>query len=161
MADGTYFYLAHLAGLASGFVDGMAVATGDVVGFVGDSGNARGGAPHLHIGIYPHGGAPIDPKAVLDQFLAEAEARLPEVIAAYQAARTSGGASGGHVTISDEQRALRPMLATEVLRPLSGGARALPAELLYLAGADALRGSSALVDRALEDLVDAIDWTAR
>ncbi len=87
MDDGTYFYLAHLSGLADGFVDGMAVRTGDVVGYVGDSGNARGGSPHLHIGIYPHGGPPIDPKPVLDQFIAEAEALVPAVIRAYEQAR--------------------------------------------------------------------------
>lgn len=161
MTDGTYFYLAHLAGLVEGFVDGMPVATGDVVGYVGDSGNARGGAPHLHIGIYPHGGPPIDPKPVLDQFLAEAEARLPEVIAAYQAARQAGAVSEARVTITEERRALRPMLATELLRPLSAGSPSMPAELLYLAGADPLRGPSALVDLALEELVDDIDWAAR
>src|SRR3546814_3786631 len=37
--DGTYFYMAHLSGLAEGFTEGMAVQTGDIVGYVGDSGN--------------------------------------------------------------------------------------------------------------------------
>ena len=40
MPDRTYFYLAHLSGLVDGFVNGMPVATGDIVGYVGDSGNA-------------------------------------------------------------------------------------------------------------------------
>ena len=75
-------------GSSTGFTDGMAVRTGDIVGYVGDSGNARGGAPHLHIGIYPHGGPPIDPKPVLDQFLAEATARVPALVDAYRAGRT-------------------------------------------------------------------------
>src|SRR3546814_14359627 len=57
--DGTYFYMAHLSGLAEGFTEGMAVQTGDIVGYVGDSGNARGGSPHVHLGIYTPGGEEI------------------------------------------------------------------------------------------------------
>jgi len=163
MPDGTYFYLAHLSGLPAGFVDGMPVATGDIVGYVGDSGNARGGAPHLHIGIYPHGGPPIDPKPILDQFIAEAEARLPAVVQAYQAARPAAPAAAPSdpVTLADEQRLLRPMLATGVLHPLASGGSDLPAELLYVAGADPFDGPRALVDLALQDLVAGIDWAAR
>ncbi len=165
MADGTYFYLAHLSGLVDGFVDGMPVATGDVVGFVGDSGNARGGAPHLHIGVYPHGGAPVDPKPVLDQFIAEAEARLPDVVAAVQAASLHPSAAtptgDQQIPISQEQRILRPMLATEVLRPLSGGASAIPQEVLYAAGANPQSGPRALVQLALDELVAGIDWGSR
>lgn len=164
MPDGTYFYLAHLSGLAPGFVDGMAVETGDIVGYVGDSGNARGGAPHLHIGIYPGGGAPIDPKPVLDGFIAEAEARLPEVVAAYQAARaqrTDAPASPEPRPISDEQRLLRPMLATEVLHPLAAGGAGLAPEVLYLTGAHPVTGSRVLLELALEGLVAGIDWEGR
>jgi murein DD-endopeptidase MepM/ murein hydrolase activator NlpD len=156
MADGTYFYLAHLSGLAEGFVNGMAVRTGDIVGYVGDSGNARGGAPHLHIGIYPNGGPPIDPKPVLDQFLAEAQARLPEVVAAYAAARPAA-----------EQAPLpASAAATPASRParlgaLSLGGAVVPAEVLYAAGANPVRGPRGLVDLALQDLVSGIDWAAR
>jgi murein DD-endopeptidase MepM/ murein hydrolase activator NlpD len=86
MPDGTYFYLAHLSGLVDGFTQGMAVRTGDIVGYVGDSGNARGGAPHLHLGIYPRGGPPVDPKPILDAFLGEARMRVPLVIEAFEGA---------------------------------------------------------------------------
>jgi murein DD-endopeptidase MepM/ murein hydrolase activator NlpD len=162
MPDGTYFYLAHLAGLAEGFTDGMAVSTGDVVGYVGDSGNARGGAPHLHIGIYPHGRAPVDPKPILDHFLAEAAARMPEVVAALQAANPAGVPAAPVATApAVDPRALRPMLATGVLHPLAAGGARLPAEVLYFVGSNPLDGSHALVDLALADLVERIDWTAR
>lgn len=162
MPDGTYFYLAHLSGLAPGFVDGMAVETGDIVGYVGDSGNARGGAPHLHIGIYPGGGAPIDPKPVLDSFIAEAEARLPDVVAAYQAARADAPTAAPEPRpISDEQRLLRPMLATELLHPLAAGGSGLAPEVLYLTGANPVTGSRVLLELALQGLVAGIDWHAR
>lgn len=95
MPDGTYIYMAHLSGLAEGFQQGMQVSVGDVIGYVGDSGNARGGAPHLHIGIYPRGGPAIDPKPLLDRWLAEAEARLPMVIEAF---RDAYGVDGPPVT---------------------------------------------------------------
>lgn len=39
---------------------GQTVKVGDTLGLVGNTGNARGGSPHLHLGIYGNGGA-IDP----------------------------------------------------------------------------------------------------
>jgi murein DD-endopeptidase MepM/ murein hydrolase activator NlpD len=161
MPDGTYFYLAHLSGLVDGFVDGMSVTTGDIVGYVGDSGNARGGAPHLHIGIYPHGGPPIDPKPILDGFLAEAVARIPELVAALGASQPAAPTAGQPIPSATEQRTLRPMLATDVLHPLAAGGARMPAELLYLVGANPFAGPRALVDLALSDLVDDIDWSSR
>lgn len=85
-ADGTYYYLAHLAGIAPGLVDGATVRTGQVVGYVGDSGNARGGLPHVHFEVHPGGGGPVDPKPVLDQYILDALEAADEIIAAYAAA---------------------------------------------------------------------------
>ncbi len=160
MPDGTYFYLAHLSGLVDGFVDGMPVRTGDIVGFVGDSGNARGGSPHLHIGVYPHGGPPVDPKPILDQFLAEAQARVPAIIEAYRRSRPPSAERPTDEDVAARRR-LRPMLSTELLHELTEGSVAWPVELLYLAGASAHRGSLLLVDVAVDDIVDGIDWGAR
>lgn len=53
-------YYAHLDGWAEGLSKGDVVLPGDLLGFVGDSGNARGTPPHLHYGIYGDGGA-LDP----------------------------------------------------------------------------------------------------
>lgn len=82
-ADGTYFYLAHLAGTAPGLVEGATVATGDLVGYVGDSGNARGGLPHVHFEVHPRGGGPVDPKLILDRLLADAVGAVPYLLDAY------------------------------------------------------------------------------
>ncbi len=53
-------YYAHLDGWTEGLASGDLVWPGDVLGIVGDTGNARGTPPHLHYGIYGDGGA-LDP----------------------------------------------------------------------------------------------------
>lgn len=50
---GNEFYFAHMAGFSPLAANGVAVKAGDVVGFVGDSGDAQGTPPHLHFEIHP------------------------------------------------------------------------------------------------------------
>ncbi|HVE91637.1 MAG TPA: M23 family metallopeptidase [Actinomycetota bacterium] len=71
-SDGTSYYFAHLQEVAEGIEAGTPVQIGTVLGTVGDSGNARGGAPHLHFEM--HRPDPIPPKPFVDAWLAEAEA---------------------------------------------------------------------------------------
>ena len=82
--DGNLYYFAHMNSFAD-IPAGSTVKQGDVIGFVGDTGNARGGAPHIHFEIRPGGGAAINPKPILDKWLSEAEARVTELIATFQA----------------------------------------------------------------------------
>jgi murein DD-endopeptidase MepM/ murein hydrolase activator NlpD len=49
------YYYAHLDGYAEGLHEGMQVQSGDVIGFVGSTGNADPGAPHLHFAIFELG----------------------------------------------------------------------------------------------------------
>ena len=60
----TYYY-AHLNDYAPGLEIGQVVARGDVLGFVGNTGNARTTPPHLHFGIYTATG-PLDPLPLID-----------------------------------------------------------------------------------------------
>lgn len=56
-------YYAHLD--EQSVADGQAVVVGDTLGRMGTTGNAKGGLPHLHLGIYTNGGA-VDPLPFVD-----------------------------------------------------------------------------------------------
>ena len=65
------YYYAHLERYADGLHEGQDVAQGDVIGYVGTSGNAPPGTPHLHFAVLELGadqhwwqGKPIDPYQV-------------------------------------------------------------------------------------------------
>jgi murein DD-endopeptidase MepM/ murein hydrolase activator NlpD len=66
------YYYAHLMGYAEGVADGRQLRRGDVIAYVGDTGNAGAGKFHLHFAISkvtsPHqwsGGDPINPYPLL------------------------------------------------------------------------------------------------
>ena len=66
------FYYAHLDRYADGIKEGMAVRRGDLIGYVGSTGNAPAAAPHLHFAVFVLGaekkwwkGEAIDPFAAL------------------------------------------------------------------------------------------------
>lgn len=45
------YYYAHLDGYRDGLAQGMAIAKGDTLGFVGSTGNASANEPHLHFQV--------------------------------------------------------------------------------------------------------------
>ncbi|HEY6609958.1 MAG TPA: M23 family metallopeptidase [Pseudomonas sp.] len=46
------YYYAHLDAYAPGLREGAKLARGDLLGYVGATGNAAGGMPHLHFAIF-------------------------------------------------------------------------------------------------------------
>jgi murein DD-endopeptidase MepM/ murein hydrolase activator NlpD len=89
-ADGTYYYMAHLNSYAN-LPNGAAVKQGQIVGLAGDSGNAKGGPPHVHFEVHPGGGAAVNPKPIVDGWVAAALARVHELIASLQAPPPDNG----------------------------------------------------------------------
>jgi peptidoglycan LD-endopeptidase LytH len=71
-ADGRLcYYYAHLERYADGLHEGQAIDQGDVIGYVGTSGNAPANTPHLHFAVFELGadkrwwrGTPLDPYLV-------------------------------------------------------------------------------------------------
>lgn len=62
-ADGTYFYYAHLDSFAANLVNGQAVRAGQIVGYLGSTGDTN--TPHLHFEVHPKGGAAVNPYPIL------------------------------------------------------------------------------------------------
>ncbi len=65
------YYYAHLDAYADGIAEGGTLRKGQLIGYVGSSGNASADAPHLHFAIYKLGpdkqwwrGTPLNPYAV-------------------------------------------------------------------------------------------------
>lgn len=63
--DGTYTVYGHLSGFAPGLSKGSRVYEGQLIGYVGDTGNPGAGNYHLHYEVHPGGGAAIDPLPTL------------------------------------------------------------------------------------------------
>ena len=66
------YYYAHLDRYADGVVEGKEVARGELIGYVGSTGNADPAAPHLHFAIFELGpekrwweGRPVNPYPLL------------------------------------------------------------------------------------------------
>ncbi|MCS0582810.1 M23 family metallopeptidase [Massilia pinisoli] len=66
------YYYAHLDRYADGLKEGMDVKRGDLIGYVGSSGNADPNAPHLHFAVFEltpekqwWKGTPVDPYPLL------------------------------------------------------------------------------------------------
>lgn len=76
------YYYAHMDAFAAGLREGAPVKRGDVIGYVGTSGNASPSAPHLHFAVYRLGadrkwwrGASVNPYTYLVEPTARPRAR--------------------------------------------------------------------------------------
>jgi murein DD-endopeptidase MepM/ murein hydrolase activator NlpD len=147
--DGTFFYLAHMSATADGLVDGTPVKVGDLLGYVGQSGDATG--PHCHFGIYQGGTTPIPPKPLVDQWVADQGAQLPGIIASITGTTP------------------RSLLATGIVRELTeDGVRASETpggpsrtELLFASSANPSGGALQIAQASAAQAAGGVDWAQR
>jgi len=62
IADGTYFFYAHLDGFASGLSVGQTVRAGQIIGYLGSTGATSN---HLHFEVHPKGGVAVNPYPIV------------------------------------------------------------------------------------------------
>ena len=74
--SGTDWYYAHLLSHAPGLTEGMVVDGGDLLGYVGNTGNARTTPAHLHLQVHPGGGDPVNPYPLLKVISDRDQSRL-------------------------------------------------------------------------------------
>ena len=121
-SDGTSYYFAHLLERAEGLHVGQRVQIGTVLGYVGDTGNAQGGTPHLHFEIHPGGGAPVPPKPTVDAWLDEAD-RDRTAVGRRRSAPTSSQAATDHrlrAARSRRRTSIETSMLLTLLDPVGG-----------------------------------------
>jgi murein DD-endopeptidase MepM/ murein hydrolase activator NlpD len=64
-SEGNQFFYAHLTSFAEIARNGVEVEQGDVLGYVGSTGDAEQTPPHLHFEVHPRGGGPVNPFELL------------------------------------------------------------------------------------------------
>jgi murein DD-endopeptidase MepM/ murein hydrolase activator NlpD len=146
-ANGVQYFYAHLSGWAEPINVGDPVELGQVLGYVGNTGNAISTPPHLHLEVQP-GGIPVPPKPFVDRWLEIAELRAEQLIA-----RTTG----------------QPLPAGSNFRltrlfDLAGGNQILEAgaqRLVALAGIQPSVSSLELAERVLGQMAYEIDWAGQ
>lgn len=79
-ATNTQYFYAHLSRFATGMAVGQRVRRGQVIGYVGNTGNAVGTSPHLHFEVQPNG-VPVPPKPLVDRWLVAAEQEAEALVA--------------------------------------------------------------------------------
>ena len=143
-ANGVQYFYAHLSAWHEPIEVGDQVHVGQVIGYVGKTGNAISTPPHLHLEVQP-GGVPVPPKPFVDKWLKIAELRAEQLVAEI---------SGQPLPEASDYRITR-------LFDLSGGGALLDAgaeKLLALAGVQPTVSSLEVARDLLGEMAYEIDW---
>jgi murein DD-endopeptidase MepM/ murein hydrolase activator NlpD len=146
--DGIAYYFAHLLERAEGIFVGQRVQVGTVIGYVGDTGNAQGGAPHLHFEIHPGGGGPVPPKPSVDAWLDEAEQIALRWVDAKRAEFEARGKKTTRTPANIKKREeIETSMLLTLLDPVGGSVGMLPSLEVEP------RRSGVVSDRLLDELI--------
>jgi hypothetical protein len=153
-SGGVQYFYAHMSAWAPGIEAGDRVHAGEVLGYVGNTGNAIYTPPHLHLEIQP-GGVPVPPKPYVDRWVELAEREAAEVVAELSGKSVEEIQSG--VAATSSFRLVRSF-------DLAGGA--VPSDLqvqrlLALTGIQPSVSSIEMARNMLGQMSWEIDWSGR
>ena len=78
-AGKTEYFYAHLSAFGPGISLGTQVHVGQIVGYIGNTGNASRTIPHLHFEVQPNG-IPVPPMPFVDRWLVQSEQRAEALV---------------------------------------------------------------------------------
>ena len=96
---GNAFYYAHLSAYAPAALEGARVTAGQVIAFVGNTGQAITTPPHLHFEVHPGGGDSVDPYPYLMAWRRGSD--IPRAFAQAAATSPSPAPAVGAVLVDD------------------------------------------------------------
>lgn len=138
---GVQFFYAHLEDWHEGLELGQEVKRGQVIGYVGNTGNAISTPPHLHFEYQPLG-IPEPPKPRVDRWIAEAEGRALALLEKLQGTPTT--ATGFRLT--------------RLFDLAGGGGQSGESQLVPFGGSQAGLSSLEMANPAIGQMAWEIDW---